>query len=888
MKSKRILNYSHGKTLQSLCNKILFDEQKNYCSYRKWILYEQDRLLKKQSPLWSIPKSTESYYYFLNKLREILTAANVTDEITLLLNEINECTKDKINALFLTQEISCWPSLESVFAAVQHSENYEFSLVYIPFSHVNFTEQTDYYDTYKAMGLPILRHNEYDLIENSPDIAFVIKPYANIPEPYQTRHLEAVISRLIYIPYGMEITMDLIQYGFQYYTHYKAWRHCAYGNIVKEYGTKYGYRNGENIAVWGHPKADHYIHSNSEHINIPSEWGEIIRGRKVILWTPHHLVDLNSNGTGTWLIWGERILNEAVRHPDICFIFRPHPLMFGALINNNYMSQQEVDLLLKKIQDSDNIIYDANASYLYAFNAADAIITDGTTFSVEFLYTQKPILLTPRNMDGFYIYHEMLESYYIVRCARDITNFMEMIQSGKDPLKSKRLSLYNRLFFIPGTGTVGEYILQEIKKELTDECEGIKMLSSDIDVYGSKEIIDEQKLSPSANFPLFSILVLCYRNQDLLFAMLDSIFMQDYPRIQLIVSDDGSPDFDTETVEQYINLHKRSNIEQVLVRKNEINMKTVPHIHHAITYVRGDYLVFTAADDRFACSDVITTYVESFLSNPEKVWLVAKCNMTTPDYKKVRYVTPTSKDEFYFLQDDAHLLFSRWSRRGMAIPCCMAFKMTAFDLVGGIDLDYLFLEDWPLELKLLRNGNAPIFCNKLVAIHSTGGISNANNRYGKELKRLFYNDKYTLMRKEVEPYLSLLTPEDKKAYKLYMKEIMERHYFFYIDWPDTTTYQRLKLCLRKPIRFWWAFELKFNIFSNKIPKKKLLIGSQFLFALSVLFLNANPDIPVSFLYQILGWINIILGLFMMITGAVTYPLQKHFKKKAKLRTELIN
>ena len=298
MKSKRILNYSHGKTLQSLCNKILFDEQKNYCSYRKWILYEQDRLLKKQSPLWSIPKSTESYYYFLNKLREILTAANVTDEITLLLNEINECTKDKINALFLTQEISCWPSLESVFAAVQHSENYEFSLVYIPFSHVNFTEQTDYYDTYKAMGLPILRHNEYDLIENSPDIAFVIKPYANIPEPYQTRHLEAVISRLIYIPYGMEITMDLIQYGFQYYTHYKAWRHCAYGNIVKEYGTKYGYRNGENIAVWGHPKADHYIHSNSEHINIPSEWGEIIRGRKVILWTPHHLVDLNSNGTG--------------------------------------------------------------------------------------------------------------------------------------------------------------------------------------------------------------------------------------------------------------------------------------------------------------------------------------------------------------------------------------------------------------------------------------------------------------------------------------------------------------------------------------------------------------------------------------------------------------
>ncbi len=370
--------------------------------------------------------------------------------------------------------------------------------------------------------------------------------------------------------------------------------------------------------------------------------------------------------------------------------------------------------------------------------------------------------------------------------------------------------------------------------------------------------------------------------------MLDSIFKQDYPRIQLVVSDDGSKDFDVAEVERYITLHKRSNIEHVLVRKNESNMRTVPHIHHALSYITGEYLVFTAADDRFFGTDVVSTYVEQFLREPEKVWLVAKCNMTTPDYKNILYVTPTVKDEPFFNQNDARLLFSRWSRRGMAIPCCMAFRMSAFDLVGGIDLDYLFLEDWPLELKLLRMGNAPIFCDKITAIHSTGGISNSNDRYGKELKKLFYNDKYTLFRKEVEPYLSLLTPEDKKAYKQYRREIMERHYFFYIDWPDTSTLQRVLLCIKKPIRFWWAFELKFDEIKDKIPKKKLIVGSQLLLVLSMFFLSADINQPIDLLYRTMGWLDVCGGLLMLAIGLLTYPLQKHFEKKMKMRKELTN
>jgi len=828
------------------------------------------------------------YYAFLEKLESMLLH-NFTEETILeFLDDVKAATRTKIHALFLTQELSCWPSLESVFWAAYRNPDYEASLVYTPFFHKNFSEQVDYYEAYREMGVPVQRYNEYDLIVDSPDVVFIIKPYANIPEYYHTEHLEKVIPRLIYIPYGMENTMDLIQYSFQYYSHYKAWRHCAYGPIVKEYGKKYGYRNGENIVVWGHPKADHFVNLKENKKNISPEWQKRIKGRKTILYTPHHLVNLSDNGTGTWLVWGEKILELAEKNKGLFFIMRPHPLMMGALVNSGALSEAQAEQLRQRIDNAENILWDTNPGYHEAFDAADAIITDGTTFSIEFLYTKKPILLTPRNMEGFFLYQEMLDSYYVVNDVQDIANFMQMVLMGEDPLKEKRLAMFNHNFFVPQDCSVGENIMINVKIDLEKECREIdvKMESKEVSSVNRKLEMDQPL--DVIQFPLFSILVLCYKNQDLLFGMLDSIFKQDYPRIQLVVSDDGSEDFDIETVQSYIDLHKRPNIVDVVVRKNEVNMRTVPHIHKAMSYVTGDYLVFTAADDRFFGTDVISSYVEQFLSNPEKVWLVAKCNMTTPDYKKTRYVTPTAADDPYFRDGDARLLFSRWSRRGMAIPCCMAFRKDAIDMVGGFDLDYLFLEDWPLELKLLRNGHAPIYSEKITAIHSTGGISNSNDRYGKEIRRLFYEDKYTIFRKEVNPYLHLLTKEDKKAYKQYMKEIMARHYFFYIDWPEAPTVKRFFLCLRKPIRFWWVFEQRFMKLHGKIPRKKMLIASQVLLVLSMLFLNTSNNLAVNAIFKAMGWVDFAVGLGMMLGALVTFPLEKHFVKKAKLRHNLVN
>ena len=888
MPETNYLSYTHGLSLQSLCREFGSDAAAaGPGEALRWIEAERRNLLKKQSPLWDVPVSTRNYYDYLERLSALLRSGAAAEAFDALAREIRELTREQIHVLFLIQEPFCWASLESVFEAARYDPDVETALVYTPFYNANFKEQTDYFDTYAGMGLPVLRHDEYDLAADSPDVVFMLKPYTNVPGPYEFRQLECVIPRSVYIAYGMEITADLAKYGFQYYPQYKAWRHCVYGQIVKDYSRVYGYRDGENVAVWGHPKADFFRDPTSGKEQIPEEWKRFIRGRKTILWTPHHLVELEGNGTGTWLIWGEQILKSAMNHPELAFIIRPHPLLEGTLINSGAMTKKQFDRMRRKIDEADNILWDESADYHDAFNASDGIITDGTTFCIEYLYTKKPILLTPRNMEGFFLYEKMLSGYYIGRSMQDIENYLEMIRDGEDPLRDKRLALYDSTFFIPEEGTVGENIIKNVKTDLTEEC-GKAVLPET----GETPAAPEAKQIPADGkapvFPLFSLLVVCYKNTELLYGMLDTIFEQDYPRIELIVSDDCSDDFDVEQVRSYIESRGGPNVERVLVRKNEKNMRTVRHIHDALELTTGEYVVFTAADDRFVGRDVLSRYVESFLQKPDAEWLVARCSFTSPDYKTFIYTSPTKADEPFFERGDARLLYSRWARRGMAIPCCMAFKKSAFELVGGIDLDFRFLEDWPLELKLLRGGHAPVYLPVVTALHSTGGVSNSNDRYGKEIRRQFYDDKYLLFKKEVEPYKQLMTPEDRKCYEQYQREIMARHYFIFVDWPGTTRAEKIRLLLKKPIAIWWMFELWYVNRVKHIKRKKTVLVSLPLLLIGALPYFLGGDAPRQTLFRVIAAIAAIAGLLLLLIALISYPLEKYFKAKEELRKKLVN
>mgnify|MGYP000809890620 FL=1 len=54
--------------------------------------------------------------------------------------------------------------------------------------------------------------------------------------------------------------------------------------------------------------------------------------------------------------------------------------------------------------------------------------------------------------------------------------------------------------------------------------------------------------------PLVSVLTPCYNTGRYIHRLLDSVIMQDYPRIQMIVVDDGSTDGSADIIKSYVPL----------------------------------------------------------------------------------------------------------------------------------------------------------------------------------------------------------------------------------------------------------------------------------------------------------------------------------------------
>ena len=375
--------------------------------------------------------------------------------------------REKCKIVFLLQEHTIWPAVEHLYRAAVADPRFEAQAVYVPFTHVNATEEDHSFERYRAEGVEIVSCDQYDLAAENPDVVVFTKPYEQIPREYTIREVEKLVKHTIYVPYGLELNKRLIKYGFQDYCHFAVWRHMAYGSVVKEYGTKVGYRNGENIAVWGHPRVDNY---RKENLPAPDPaWQAKIRGRKVILWCPHHTIGPGPECVSTWVQNREAVFTFFEQHPEAVLLWRPHPLLFGAIVHNKYMTQEELDAFLAEKQAQENVILDQTPDYRTAFAMSDAIITDGTTFSLEYLLTGKPLLVTADSLEQFYQPEAMEEALSIGRMHEDIRRFAEDVLAGRDPKREKREAFTESLFLRPKDKSVSENILDNILLEIEDE-----------------------------------------------------------------------------------------------------------------------------------------------------------------------------------------------------------------------------------------------------------------------------------------------------------------------------------------------------------------------------------------------------------------------------------
>ena len=117
------------------------------------------------------------------------------------------------------------------------------------------------------------------------------------------------------------------------------------------------------------------------------------------------------------------------------------------------------------------------------------------------------------------------------------------------------------------------------------------------------------------NNPLASLIVVFYKQEKFVRETVEGALSQTYPNLEIILSDDNSPDGTFEEIQKAIKDYKGPH--KIIVSRNEKNMGLVPHINKTLFELsHGDYIFLNGGDD-ISMPNRVEDGVNAFKANPE-------------------------------------------------------------------------------------------------------------------------------------------------------------------------------------------------------------------------------------------------------------------------------
>lgn len=270
---------------------------------------------------------------------------------------------------------------------------------------------------------------------------------------------------------------------------------------------------------------------------------------------------------------------------------------------------------------------------------------------------------------------------------------------------------------------------------------------------------------------LFSVVILSYQSSKTWQAAVDSVLIQDYPRIELIYADDGSDDFDREGMERYIQQKAGSNLVCCQLLAAAQNRGTVRNLIEAEQKSTGEYLIHFAADDALANAHVLSDLAQALARKPQDV--VGVYGKSIVCDTELNPMQACSFDTAAAAQMNQESAFQQWKR--LCRRCCIHMGATAFvrtDLMQRLSFDdsFFLLEDWPFFLRATRDGGRFRFLDLPVLYYRQGGVT--ANAFSQSRKRLF-RDHLHVYEKYILPQADLLGSGALKIWLRYLDDRMD-------------------------------------------------------------------------------------------------------------------
>ena len=279
--------------------------------------------------------------------------------------------------------------------------------------------------------------------------------------------------------------------------------------------------------------------------------------------------------------------------------------------------------------------------------------------------------------------------------------------------------------------------------------------------------------------PTISLLVACYNNQEYIYSCLRSIFSQTYPKIEILIGDDCSSEFNDEALINWINKYITPNVIKIAIFHNDENRGTVANFEQLQEKSTGEYLFNIAADDNLFNKNVLDNLYTCAQKTGAEI-VVSDTEMWDHELHK-RLDSFIKPDTIELLEKgSARDLFAVCAYK-ICLPASFLYKRSVLEKVGRLSSQYRLVEDWPMHLRLLAQRVKPVYDGTAPSLkHRDGGLSHGNSLQSKKTFLIYYNDIINLYANEIEPHIDLLTDEEKKRIKTIANDRIRAYYKIHV------------------------------------------------------------------------------------------------------------
>ena len=385
-------------------------------------------------------------------LRSNNNARKAHAHYTALLNK-DYSSKKEIRVAFLVNESSKW-KVESLFHSLVKDSRYK-PFVLLTCADIDWqldkeskkaklAATKEFFDRHGIVN-EIAYDYELDmplpLDRFQPDVVFYQHPWeiAQIQGPLAV----SKFALTYYVPYFLP-TYGIPQMEYRQDFHRQIFRHIVLNKEWADYYEQYegAFRYAGELLPLGHPMIDVYREKALKASGrTKKEW---------VIYAPHWSIPHPSNtnngmNLSTFLETGRPMLEYALRHPEIKWMFKPHPSLRTVLYK--ILPRHEVDDYYAQWERLGSTCY--TGDYVDIFFDSQALITDCDSFLIEYVFTGNPIIHLSR--DGYNVgsvspFVELFETYYKVRDTSGLETVVDdVVLRHNDPQRELRLETLKKL-----------------------------------------------------------------------------------------------------------------------------------------------------------------------------------------------------------------------------------------------------------------------------------------------------------------------------------------------------------------------------------------------------------------------------------------------------------